>query len=79
MLPASSKEENEKSKKKLLIFQIVCCFLTILYIVGVILSEYSLKSAFVGKLLECDDGFYEDSNPGKSNINEGKFCKRKFL
>ena len=77
--PIPNPSKNEKSRKKLLIFQIVCCFLTILYIVGVILSKNSLNSAFVGKLLECEDGFYEDSNTGKSNINEGKFCKSKFL
>ena len=77
--PSPNPSKNKKSKKKLFIFQIVCCCLTSLYIVGIILSENSLKSAFVGKLLECDDGLYEDSNPGNSSINEGKFCKSKFM
>ena len=79
--PSPNPSNNEKSKKKLLIFQIVCCFLTILYIQGVILSNFedTLKSAFVGKLLECEDGLYEDSKPKNLSINEGKFCKRKFL
>ena len=68
-----TRPSKNKTKKKLLIIQIVCCFLTIVYILAVYSSTYSFKNAFTNKLLECDNGLY-DSNPGKP-IN----CQRKFL